>query len=125
MWHLANYAFFEPASTFSTADVAPSGCGPLIVSSALDVATRFPGARPVSYENDISLALWVVPSRVPAPVRATLVAGGFVGPASVSAPLADAAYRSSIRLTLHAASTQHVHFAVQLTHAGKGSAWPG
>jgi hypothetical protein len=124
-WHLGNDAFLVPTSTFSTAVPNDPDCGPLVVSSAADVNTRFPGARPVSYENHVALALWVIEPRVAQPARNEISSSGLLGPVPVTGALPDAAYHSSILLTSRAMTVRNLHFGVELTHVGQGSPWPG
>jgi hypothetical protein len=124
-WHLGNDAFLVPTSTFSAAVPPDPDCGPLVVSATADVDTRFPGARPVSYENNVAMGLWVIEPKVAEPVRAAITSSGLLGPVPVTAALPDAAYRSSIVLTAREMTVRNLHFRVELTHVGQGSPWAG
>ncbi|MDQ1509967.1 MAG: hypothetical protein QOG50_1811 [Actinomycetota bacterium] len=125
-WHLANYEFFVPATTFRIdAAVGPPKCGPLVLSPSAEVSARLPGAMPVSYENHIPIGLWVIPSRVPQPTRNRLLESGLVGPVPVTAALPDAAYRSSMQLVGREMTSRRLHFLVRLGHVGTGAPWPG
>src|SRR5262249_49938403 len=93
-WHVANYQFFVPTSSFALGDTPKAACGPLIVSASPDVTDRFPAARPVSYENHVPIALWVDMTRVPVSRRGVLNTSGLLGPVPLNAPLPDSAYRS-------------------------------
>jgi hypothetical protein len=124
-WHLANYKFLVPTSDFETIDAAPAGCGPLLLSASPQIAARFPGARPVSYENYVPLGLWVVVPHVSAAVRDALATSGLLGPLPVTAAFPTAAYRSSMTLVVRKAITTQLRLLVQLTHTGSGAPWPG
>jgi hypothetical protein len=122
-WHLANYELLVPASDFAIKP--PAHCGPLVLSAAAPVDDRFPGARPVSYENFVALGLWVVVPSVPHPVRDALLSSGLVGPVLVTAALPDAAYHSSIQLAARTTTTRQLRISVRLAHSGSGAPWAG
>jgi hypothetical protein len=124
-WHLGNDAFLVPTSTFSAVVPPDPDCGPLVVSAKADVNTRFPGARPVSYENNVAMGLWVIEPRVAEPARAEITSSGLLGPVPVTAALPESAYRSSIVLTAREMTVRNLQFRVELTHVGQGSPWPG
>jgi hypothetical protein len=124
-WHLGNDAFLAPTSDFSAATPPDPECGPLVVSGSADVNTRFPGARPVSYENRVPMSLWVIEPAVPQPARDALLTGGLLGPVPVTAALPPTAYRSSIVLTARETTVRNLHFGARVTHRGQGAPWPG
>ena len=125
LWHIANYEFFVPASAFPDPTPPAPQCGPLIVSADAHVDSRFPGARPVSFENDIPLGLWVILPRVPEPARVVILQHGLVGPVPVTGALPEAAYRSSIHVVPDAAGRGGLRLHLSVVHVGAGAPWPG
>jgi hypothetical protein len=116
-WHLANYRFFVPTSTFALAGETPQRCGPLVLSAAADVDSRYPGARPVAYENHAPIGLWIQ--------HPSTALDGLFGPVPITAPLPASAYRSNV--SVRPGDTKHhdaqLHITVQ--HTGSGAPWPG
>ncbi len=125
LWHIANYEFFVPASAFPDPTPPVSDCGPLIVSADARADISFPGARPVSFENDVPMGLWVILSRVPLPVRLAILEQGLVGPVPVTAALPNAAYRSSITVAAQSMSASQLRLRLGVVHVGAGAPWPG
>jgi len=124
-WNVNNYQFLVPASSFSSADAGDSTCGPLVLSADPDLERRIAGARPVSYEDDVPIALWILTARVPQSVRDTVDRAGLMGPVPLTAGLPGAAYRSSIEVVPQVTTTARLRLLVHLTHVGAGAPWPG
>jgi hypothetical protein len=122
-WHISNYQFFVPHSEFKAAD-NDATCGPLVLSTRSDVPTRFPGARPVSFENYVPIGLWVTTSALAPAKKDALDKSGLLGPVPLGAPLPDGAYQSQIAVTPRVTGPT-LHLTGGITHPPGGAPWPG
>jgi hypothetical protein len=113
------FAWFDPTS-------GAQPCGPLVVSGRTDLATHFPGARRVTFENDVAQSLWVLPS----PTQARLASAGWLLPDPTPGPLPDAARHAVLHAPGHegtmtfVASGRTNTIDVRATHDGGGAPWP-
>ncbi|MHB8665745.1 MAG: hypothetical protein ACYDH6_23945 [Acidimicrobiales bacterium] len=129
-----NDRFLVPGQKFVQYDptTPPGPCGPLVVSTRGDFATRFPGARIITSENFVAQTLWAVP-RPADPTFNVLDSGGWLSPptTTLGAAVAMAAaqlHGSRIDLpggdavTLASGKTSPLRVVVH--HAPGGAPWP-
>jgi hypothetical protein len=99
-------------------------CSPLVLSGDRHFdGGAFVGARPVAFENDAGIGLWVLPG----PLSDSLQAAGFVLPSASPTVLPDPACLSALVVsglpgTLRAGSMTRLD--VSVTHTDGGSPWP-
>jgi hypothetical protein len=122
-WHIASYEFRLPKSRFRPFTAPTPACGPLVVSNDPNVPARFPGARPVSYENGVPIALWVMLPRLPSDVREELSQERLFEPDTETQD-PNSTYNSMLRLTARHSTTSRVRVRVDVRHLGTAP-WPG
>jgi hypothetical protein len=124
-WHIVSYEFRLPKSKFRPGTAPAPECGPLVLSNDPNAPARFPGARAVSFENHVPIALWVILPQVPGDVRDQLSQAGLIEPApGAPDPGAGGTYRSTLRLDPRASTTSRLRVRVDVRHLGTAP-WPG
>jgi hypothetical protein len=101
-------------------------CGPLVISGNPSFATRYPGARLVTFEEDVDQSLWALPGTV----QDRLAAAGWLLPSQTPGELPATAREASLFVpgaegattTLRSGATTTVR--VLATHEGAGAPWP-
>ena len=129
-----NDRFLVPGLRFLQYDPTrlPGPCGTLVVSTAADFASRFPGARIVTSENFVAQTLWAVP-RPGDPTFSVLEGDGWLSPptvtlgASVAIPAANLR-GSQIDVTdgddLSVTSGRSRSLTIVVHHGQGGAPWP-
>ena len=117
-----NFEWFD-----ATSGAAP--CGPLVISGHRDFATHYPGARIVTFEQDVDEALWALPG----PVQDQLDLAGWLLPAQTPGVLPEDARHASLTVapksggtaspTVIAAGAVH-KVQILATHDHAGAPWP-
>ena len=120
-------SFLLPNQRFGWFDATQSmaPCGPLVISGHRDLASRYPGARIVTFEQDVDEALWALPG----PVQDQLALAGWLLPAQTPGELPEDARHASLALVDPAGPTVVASGAVRkvevlATHDHAGAPWP-
>ena len=120
-------SFLLPAQRFEWFDATKGAtpCGPLVISGHRDFAARYPGARIVTFEQDVDEALWALPGST----QDQLALAGWLLPAQTPGELPEDARHASLSVVDAAGPTVVAAGAsrkiqILATHDHAGAPWP-
>ncbi len=120
-------SFLLPAQHFEWFDATKGAppCGPLVISGHRDFAAHYPGARIVTFEQDVEEALWALPGAI----QDQLALAGWLLPAKTPGELPEDARHASLSVvdaggpTVVAAGASR-KIQILATHDHAGAPWP-